>query len=157
MMCPPSGLETDPASSQAFRLRLVYRLDELNRLATWIETVASQLSLTERAKFRLEMVLTEAVTNVIQHGSEGAGDREIRLVLEQAGDDVRMEVRDGGRPFDPLEQPRVVFPRTLDEASQGGLGIHLIRSYSDECSYRHEGGENVLTLIIRDVKQQRED
>jgi anti-sigma regulatory factor (Ser/Thr protein kinase) len=97
------------------------------------------------------MVLTEAVTNVIQHNSEGGEDQEIRVILEQAGDEIRVEVRDGGRPFDPLKQPGVIFPRTLDEASQGGLGIHLIRSYSDECGYRHEGDENVLTLVIRDV------
>lgn len=157
MMPAPSGGEVYQAGSFSSKLVLHYRLDELNRLATWIETAAGHLSLTDRGKFRLQMVLTEAVTNIIQHGSEADENEEISVVLDRDGDDIRIEVRDGGRPFDPLKQPQVVFPRTLDDASQGGLGIHLIRSYSDECGYRREGGENILTLIIRDVQKQGEE
>jgi anti-sigma regulatory factor (Ser/Thr protein kinase) len=103
------------------------------------------------------MVLTEAVTNVIQHGAEAGKGQEISVILEQVGGDIRVEVRDGGQPFDPLKQPEVVFPRTLDDASRGGLGIHLIRSYSDECRYRREGGENILTLVIRAAEKTEED
>ena len=156
-MSAPTDPETHHGSSYSSDLVLHNRLEELSRLATWIEAVAGRLSLSTRGKFRLEMVLTEAVANVIQHGSEADKEQQISVILEQAGDDIRVEVRDAGRPFDPLKQPKVVFPRTLDDASQGGLGIHLMRSYSDECGYRREAGENVLTLIIRDAHKPGED
>ena len=155
IMPAPSGSKEDRASNFSSRLVLANQLEELSRLATWIETIASYLLLTDRAKFRLEIVLTEAITNVIQYGFEEDG--EIGVALERAGDDLLVEVRDSGRPFNPLNQPEVVFPRTLDDASQGGLGIHLIRSYSDECIYRCEAGENVLSIIIRDTQEPGED
>ena len=112
MMRFSSESEGHGTGSYTSMLLLDYRLDELNRLATWIETVASHLSLTDRGKFRLEMVLTEAVTNVIQHGAEVGGDQEISVVLEQVGGDIRAEVRDGSRAFNPLKKPEVIFPRT---------------------------------------------
>jgi anti-sigma regulatory factor (Ser/Thr protein kinase) len=37
----------------------------------------------------------------------------------------------------------------LAEAQPGGLGLSMLRSYSDHLAYRREAGRNQLTLTVR--------
>jgi anti-sigma regulatory factor (Ser/Thr protein kinase) len=58
-------------------------------------------------------------------------------------------MEDDGVAFNPLEAPAPRQPGSLAEATVGGLGIHLIRSFTDECRYRRENGRNHLTMVAR--------
>jgi anti-sigma regulatory factor (Ser/Thr protein kinase) len=65
------------------------------------------------------LVASELVTNAVRHG---AGDAELRVELH--GDDVRIEVVDGGHA--ELEIPRPVPPPD----ALGGRGLLLVRDVS---------------------------
>jgi len=51
--------------------------------------------------------------------------------------------------FNPLSVPKRILPKTLDEASAGGLRLVMIRRCSDFLHYRHEDGHNHLTFGTR--------
>ncbi|XGV98303.1 MAG: ATP-binding protein [Leptolyngbya sp. BL-A-14] len=131
-------------------LTLKNRLDELETLSDWISRLSSRFQLSSRGAFRLEITLIEAVTNIINYAYEDVAEHEITIVLRYLGNTASIEMKDDGKPFNPLEYPAVVLPSSLEEAQEGGLGIHLIRSYVDECSYQRDGNQNVFTVIIRD-------
>lgn len=83
--------------------------------------------LPEETVADLKLALTEACTNSIRHAYEGEeGVVDITYLL--SADQLAIEVCDEGRGFDhdPAE------PRDDDELSEGGLGIAIIRSISDE-------------------------
>ncbi|MDX2228042.1 MAG: ATP-binding protein [Leptolyngbyaceae cyanobacterium bins.349] len=150
----------DPSSSVAqnqqlepetYHLVLKNKRDQLDRLSEWINQVSSQLHLSSRGAFRLELSLVEAVTNVIEHAYQDEADHEITLVLNAMKQTVRVEIKDDGQPFNPLQHPPIVLPTSLEEAKEGGLGIHLIRNYVNEWLYQREGPYNILTLLIHDV------
>ena len=139
--------ETKPA---VYTLILDNRLDELTRLADWINHLAGKFGLPAKVIFQLDLIVAEAVTNVINYAFENEKTHQITVTLQYQKHRVTVEIVDDGQPFDPLQHPPVVFPRKLEEASKGGLGIHLIRTYTDECHYRREGDKNILTLIMSD-------
>jgi sigma-B regulation protein RsbU (phosphoserine phosphatase) len=126
-------------------------IDELDSLSDWINQLAQKLELSPRGSFRLELSVVEAVTNVVKYAYEDQAEHVITLSLHSSGTTVQIEIKDDGQSFDPLQYPPIVLPKTLEEAREGGLGIHLIRNYVDELLYRRENQHNIFTLIIHDV------
>lgn len=125
-------------------------LDELTVLSKWVEALTETLHLSPKVSFRLDLVLTEAVTNIIQNAYQDAEGHDIRVTVQQHHGGLKVQLCDDGVPFDPLQVPPPDFPEHLDDAKEGGLGIHLIRSYTDECTYQREGNDNQLTFTICD-------
>ena len=66
-----SSPQTEPVS---YTLSLVNKLAELVKLAEWLEGLADKLKLSGEDAFKLELILTEAVTNVMP-GSECRSSR----------------------------------------------------------------------------------
>jgi len=131
-------------------LVLENHLDELTTLNKWINELAGQLKFSPNDTFRLDLLLAEAVTNIIQHAYTDKKSHQIKVTFHYHKNTIGLEVEDEGIPFDPLQNPEVVFPRSLEEASEGGLGIHLIRSYADNCDYKRENNKNILTMIVKE-------
>jgi anti-sigma regulatory factor (Ser/Thr protein kinase) len=132
-------------------LLLRNQLDSLEQLSVWTNTLAEQYHFSPRGEFRLNLALTEAVTNIIQYAYDDKRSHEIKVEVQVQGHTIRIDLTDDGRPFDPLKKPMVSFPRSIDEAAEGGLGIHLIRSYMDECHYHRLHNKNIFTMIFRDT------
>jgi anti-sigma regulatory factor (Ser/Thr protein kinase) len=135
---------------ECYHITLKNRLDELETLSNWLNQLSDELQLSARSVFRLELVLAEAVTNIIQYAYEGEAEHDITISLYCINRTIHINVRDDGQPFDPLQQPEVVLPTSLEEATVGGLGIHLIRSYVDACNYQRDSNQNLLTIVICD-------
>lgn len=122
---------------------------EVVRLSQWInQTVAPQLQLSEKLTFRLDLVLEEALTNVIDYAfaTEAPQPITVRLWAEPAT--ITAQIIDAGKPFNPLQDHEVKLANSLEEAGQGGLGLHLIRSYAQTCHYQRLDNQNILTLTF---------
>lgn len=143
-----SSFSTDKSDKTVYEISLKNKLDELTTLSDWIQEISNYLQLSARSTFRLELVLTEAVTNVIEDAYCDDREHDIKVALAYEEGTIRVQLRDDGVPFNPLDRPQLVLPTRLEEAQEGGLGIHLIRSYTDRCDYYREGSENVLVMII---------
>ncbi|MCB0210224.1 MAG: ATP-binding protein [Anaerolineae bacterium] len=147
------SVSSDPKAEPAiYTLALSNSLAELVKLSAWVKMLTGELHLSQEDAFKLELVLTEAVTNIIQHGYDDAIDCAIKIRLKHLIETLHIEVSDSAKPFNPLHQPEVTFPRSLEEASEGGLGIHLIRNYTNECYYQRIEQHNVLTMVLSMTK-----
>lgn len=118
----------------------------LRKMSAWLEEAGTALGLSAEQRFELDLVANEAVTNVVSYGFPGgrAGSIEIRVSIE--GDEVVLEIEDDGREFNPLQVDARISPDGLDEATVGGLGIHLIRMTVASCEYRRTASHNVFTM-----------
>ncbi len=123
---------------------------ELIRLSDWIRDQKKEWGVSAQCWFRLELILEEAVYNSITHAYNDQDEHTITITIQQHGESLLIKISDDGFPFSPLDYPQPALPTSLDEASPGGLGIHLIRSYVDEISYRREGSFNILTMVLQD-------
>lgn len=105
----------------------------------------------DRDRFRVNLALSEAVTNIISYANPDGITRDISLEAEQTPELLTITIADDGRPFDPLAHPEKVLPTRLENAEPGGLGIRLIRRYCDESHYERAGGRNRLTLVFHTI------
>ena len=74
----------------------------------------------------------------------GAHVVRIRLAIEFG--ELRLELEDDGRPYNPLLIADPDLSRPLAERKIGGLGIHLVRKLMDRTAYEHRGGGNLLSV-----------
>lgn len=128
---------------------------QLTVLADWVREVAAEWVLPERLTARLDLVLAEAVTNVMEHGYGGAGGtkatvepRPIAIQCRRQDASLRVEIRDNAPPFDPTATAGPALTANLAEATPSGRGIHLIRHYTSAMTYQRIGGQNRLTLTL---------
>ncbi|MET0179730.1 MAG: ATP-binding protein [Novosphingobium sp.] len=94
---------------------------------------------------RLAIVVEELVENVLTHGADSA-DVMIRMQLDRAGDAVVVVLEDTGIAFDPRSAPDPPAPRA-DRG--GGVGLALVRAWSEIRSYQCDAGVNRLELALR--------
>lgn len=126
---------------------------DVRRAAEWLDTVCRQRNVPQAHIERLTLCLHEVLANVIAHGGTAALAAPIRLRFEVGLDQdcgkASVTVADAGMAFNPLSAPEKRLPKTLGEASPGGLGLVMVRRCSDWLDYRHEDGHNHLTFGAR--------
>jgi anti-sigma regulatory factor (Ser/Thr protein kinase) len=132
-------------------LTIENRLSELARVERWLSDLMGRWALSDRAVFALDLVINEAVTNVINHAYSDALTHQITITLTDAADRIAVGIRDDGEAFDPFGAPPLESSQNLAQAPIGGRGIHLIKSYSAAHDYRRIEGRNHLTLLIPKV------
>ena len=133
------------SSWDARRLVLRNDLAELQRLAGWIEGWA-QRGVSADVSFAVQLCLEEAVANVIMYAGAKDSRLEIAVEVERNGTTLVARIEDNGRHFDPTQVPPPSVASSLDEASVGDVGIHLIRSFASGMNYERREGCNRLTL-----------
>jgi serine/threonine-protein kinase RsbW len=100
---------------------------------------------TRTIRFRLQVVLSEALANAILRGNREALDKWVEVRAELRDDLIQVHVTDEGPGFDPSSVPEPVEPEQLDEA--GGRGLFLIRKLVDAVQFNEQG--NSICMILR--------
>ena len=126
--------------------------DELDRINAAVESFAESDGWPPDLLYRVELVLEEWGLNVMDHGHDD-DTHEIDIALTTDDDQVTIEIVDGGRPFDPLnDAPPPDLTSAVGERRVGGLGVHFMRTLMDEVLYNRESGKNHLKLVTRKVR-----
>jgi serine/threonine-protein kinase RsbW len=100
---------------------------------------------TRTIRFRLQVVLSEALANAILRGNQEALDKWVDVRAELRSDIIRLFVTDEGPGFDPSTVPEAIRPEQIDEA--GGRGLFLIRKLVDAVQFNEQG--NSICMILR--------
>jgi anti-sigma regulatory factor (Ser/Thr protein kinase) len=127
-------------------LALKNNIDEINRLHTFIEEVGETFELPMKVVQNLDLVLEEAVTNVIMYAYPQEQNEHIYLTAKKQDDRLVFVLTDSGIAFDPTQTPDADITLSADERQIGGLGIFLIRKIMNEVKYERIDDKNVLTL-----------
>ena len=122
---------------------------EISRLATFIEEVGEAFSLTPDVVFNLNLVIEEAVVNIINYAYPKEEHERIYLSAKLREGSIVLVLTDTGKEFDPTMAPEADITLSADEREIGGLGIFLIRQIMNEVKYERIEGKNVLTLEKR--------
>jgi len=101
---------------------------------------------------RLELIVEELALNIMNYGYESLPGK-ITLSCEVDSTDplqkkFLIEIRDKGRPFNPLIKPDADTSLDVESREPGGLGIFLTKQIADELKYHHDGTSNILIVSI---------
>ena len=135
--------------SATLSLKIETKRDELDRVVAALEDLGEQEGWSPELAFRVHLVVEELVVNIMDYGFDD-GLHEIDFTLTSEPDSLTIEIVDGGKPFDPLnDAPAPDTDAAIEDRRVGGLGIHLVRTMMDQTHYRREDGTNHLTLVAR--------
>lgn len=97
-----------------------------------------------RLRFRLQVVLAEAIANAILRGNREDEGKWVDVRATLGPDIVRVEVSDQGTGFDPAAVPEPLTPAQL--AASNGRGLFLMRHLADEVAFNDQGNSVCITL-----------
>ena len=121
-------------------------ISEIGKLNEFVEEIGCEFSLSPDVVFNLNLVLEEAVVNVINYAYPKEEHQFIYLSARLHEGSIVLVLTDTGKEFDPTMVPEADITLSADERQIGGLGIFLIRQIMNEVRYERIDGKNILTL-----------
>lgn len=131
--------KTFPATYEDVRRTIIEAAESLKPLELSAEDLSS-----------VEIVLAEALNNVVEHGYPSGGG-EIYLKLRQHRAGILIQIKDKGRPMPGGRTPVGDHPATssrIEHLPEGGYGWFLIRELARDLIYDREDGENILIFRL---------
>lgn len=120
-------------------------LKKIRHTLVEVEAFLKSRGLSECLIGDINLVLAEAMTNIIRHGGLESTD-EICLTLSLRDGTMSCVLVDTGVSFDPAELGHALpDPNQLKE---GGYGWFIIRNLSQSIKYSRENGRNSLSFAL---------
>ncbi len=120
---------------------------EVRQVLTRLRRASVLRGLPAEAVDSCELVLAEAMNNIVEH-AYGGGDGALRLTLLRGRHHVICRLLDQGRPLPGLALPPARLPAQDDSPAEGGYGWFLIHSLSQRLHYRRADGMNRLFIVV---------
>ena len=113
-----------------------------------LDIFARANALSSTTHHHVQLIVEELVLNAIRYGGlpETA---HIDLAIRTESNDLLIDIRDRGRPFDPTQHKTPDVTLSIEDRPIGGLGVYLSQVLADEIHYCHENGENRISLRKR--------
>ncbi len=131
---------TFPGKPLAVRSALAQMMEQLNAL-----------DLSEGDRGNIELVLAEAMNNIVEHAYIDTPDGTVELQITPTYNGLVCHLRDEGVPMPEGKAPNG-SPAALDceteELPEGGFGWFLIRDLAHELNYTRISGKNLLSFRI---------
>lgn len=119
---------------------------ELARLYASVNEFLVRHAVPYRTGYAVNLAVEELVVNVIRYAYVDDEVHPIDIGLGVFGEQIRLEIRDDGRPFDPRQAPR--HNPDLEDLEPGGLGITLVLDIVNALTYRRENDKNHVQVGI---------
>ncbi len=133
----------------ASTLSVPAEMRNLGLIARFVQTEADALGAEPGAVAELLQAVDEAATNVIMHGYR-YGPGQIEIEISRQDENLVVCMRDRAPFFDVTLVPPPDLTLPLEERRNGGLGVFLMRQFTDEILCRElPGGGNELTMYKR--------
>lgn len=130
-------------------LELPAEMASLARFTAFAREGAKAADLPEPALGKLDLILEEVLVNVFRYAYPSGGGKAAVGYAAEAPNCLRIDVRDGGREFNPLDQDAPDLNLPLGIRPAGGLGIFLVRTLAESVHYRRDGNRNILSFLVR--------
>jgi len=110
-----------------------------------LEEIASSWGLGKKQLFEINLILEELCANNIEH-TAGQGGSYLIIRLSSDGSTCSITVTDNGPPFNPEDIPSPDVTLPLEQRRAGGLGLLLVRHYTDSMTYTRSNDENIIHM-----------
>jgi serine/threonine-protein kinase RsbW len=126
------------------RLSIDSRLEQVRLLSGALRGIGKELELSDDKLGQLELMMVEAVNNVIEHAYEMQGGNDVRVRVEYNPEVVHLIISDSGRTMpDELHSELKAMPDPED-LPEGGWGMGLIHLLADSIRYSNDAKGNHL-------------
>ncbi len=124
-----------------------------------ISGIASRMGYTYEEIEDIKIAVSEACTNAVQHAYPDGEDGEVIVGFGIYEDKLETMVADSGQSFNFLQTKSELGPytesSTVDQLSEGGLGLFLIETLMDEVRVLNRSG--VTVFMVKYLGGEREN
>ena len=142
------GIRTVQSKELRLQIGIKSVQDEVTNVVGYISDWLRSHCVSQEPIDELELVLAEALNNVVEHAYLYAEDGEIDILVRLRQDQLLVTITDKGCKFDgppPLKEMDVEN-MDFEELPEGGFGWNLIRTLTDNVEFEHKDQQNRLTL-----------
>lgn len=131
-------------------IKLDSNLDHVALAADFVAEIARQVPMNTQQIHDLELVITEALTNVVEHAYEGREDCQMEVSVTHQDDQFTIVISHDGADFNPDAHADPVMKDYLAQRRVGGLGLFLMKKLMDQVEYSTDDtGKRVIKLMKR--------
>lgn len=138
-------------ANESYRLTLKSTYEESERIPEFVDDLQTRCSLTEDETSTLMLLLSEAVTNAIEHGNQNDAEKNVDVQIQIDNKAITSIVSDEGEGFDPSSVKDPLKKENLMDV--GGRGIFLIRELSDSFDFENDGRTVRFSINRQNGKQ----
>ena len=138
-------------------LEVKANLENLAVMDDFVAESMKQLGMKKDVTLQVRLAVSEACTNIIQHAYSGESEEPIIILCSMSGNDLVIEIRDWGKPFDPDSVPQPDTQSELLERKEGGIGIFLLRKMMDDVRYVFRAGRYNELRMIKHIHQEDQE
>lgn len=136
--------------SDPWAIKLDSSLDHVDLARDFVAEIARQVPMDSQQIHDLELVVTEALTNVIEHAYEGREDCQVEVAVRHEDDQFTILISHDGREFDPGAHADPVMKDYLAQRRVGGLGLFLMKKLMDQVEYTTDDqGKRLIKMVKR--------
>lgn len=135
-------------------ISLSYDINEITRLADFIDRTACTYEWNADLTQRVNLILEEAVSNIINHSVPIHDKADITVTLAKYKEGIQIDVTDCSPPFNPIEAvPEIDTNTPAEQRPVGGLGLFLISRLVASAEYEYHDNKNHLRLYLKSSQQ----
>ena len=127
-------------------IKLKNRLNELDKIKAAVSKMSATITCTQRNSKEINLILEELFTNVVNHGFNDDKEHDIDLSLSCDEKSLIIRMEDDGKPFDFTAAAAPDTKCAIGKRYVGGLGIHFIKHFIDDCKHYRKKGKNIVVL-----------
>ncbi len=131
--------------SKIYRYTLSSTFEESERVPDIAEKIAKECSLNEEETDNFMLLLSEAVSNAIDHGNEGIPEKKVFINVTIDPDKISSSVQDEGSGFNPQATKDPLSENNLLDT--GGRGLFLLNEIADSVTYSENGTKLSFTML----------
>lgn len=101
-------------------------------------------NIPDETQHDLRLATEEIFCNIVNHADVTSQDKEITIEFSHDTQAIRITFIDTGKAFNPLCDHEGCIHD--NDHSEGGMGVHLIKSLTDHQEYQRINQQNVFTV-----------
>lgn len=122
--------------------------ENLQQVIDFVDGVLEENGASIKTQTQVDLAVEEIFVNIANY-AYGDGSGKAEILIENAGCEITIVLKDSGIPYNPLEKEDPDITLSAEERQIGGLGIFLTKKTMDSVSYEYADGFNILTMKKR--------
>ena len=138
-------------------LKVFAKKEELEKVQTFIDTILEEQQFSMQAILQVDIAIEELFVNIVYYAYSDdveEADRIVEVVCKISSEDtIEIELKDGGKEFNPLEKKDPDITASLEEREIGGLGIYMVKKSMDGVEYERKNLQNIIRIYKKNILQ----
>ena len=128
----------------------VMNKDNLKKAMDFISDVAKENKLNKSLTSKISIALDEILSNIEKYALGQRKNRDvnvkIRFMIDYTHNEVNLTIKDDAVMYNPLENKDPDVTLNLEERTEGGLGLFMVKNLMDEVKYEYNHYMNILSM-----------